>query len=147
MDPHPAAQVRGVPLRRDMSWILTPLLNLADVTSGVVLTRDGLVLGSSSGVPREDAEATAAMASSALAAGRALRERLTRSEVEITETVINAADGFTYIAPAGDRAAIVVATGPKANIGALAYEVQLVVQQLIKALDEASSARTPGRPA
>ncbi|MFD1542608.1 roadblock/LC7 domain-containing protein [Nonomuraea guangzhouensis] len=128
----------------DVSWVLSPLLALPGVTRGVVLSRDGLILGGSSDVSTETGERAAAMTSSVLAAARALCDGLSDgSEDEVVDIVISAGSGYYYVAPAGDRAAIVVAATGAVNIGSLAYEVQLQVQKLIKALDEASAARVP----
>jgi predicted regulator of Ras-like GTPase activity (Roadblock/LC7/MglB family) len=150
MDAHPtAAATRGRrrPLPIDVSWVLSPLLALPGVTSGVVLSRDGLILGGSADVSVEAGERTAAMTSSTLGAARALCEGLSNgADGEVVDIVISAGTGYYYIAPAGDRAAIVVAANGSVNIGSLAYEVQLQVQKLIKALNDASAARTPDIP-
>lgn len=129
----------------DVSWVLSPLLALPGVVRGVVLSRDGLILGGSSDVSAESGERAAAMTSSVLGAARALCDGLSNgAESEVVDIVISAGSGYYYVAPAGDRAAIVVAATGAVNIGALAYEVQLQVQKLIKALNEASAARVPG---
>jgi hypothetical protein len=150
MDPHTTTatvQTKGRPLPLDVSWVLAPLLALPGVARGVVLSRDGLILGGSADVLGEVGERTAAMTSSVLGAARALCEGLSDSAVqEVEDIVISAGGGYYYIAPAGDRAAIVVAATRATNIGSLAYEVQLQVQKLIKALTEASTARTPDIP-
>ncbi|GAA2268841.1 hypothetical protein GCM10010149_07160 [Nonomuraea roseoviolacea subsp. roseoviolacea] len=148
MDAHSAAttaQTRGRPLSLDVSWVLAPLLALPGVASGVVLSRDGLILGGSAGLSVEAGERSAAMTSSVLGAARALCAGLGgAADGEVVDIVISTGAGYTYIAPAGERAAIVVSATGGVNIGSLAYEVQLQVQKLIKALDEASAARTPG---
>ncbi|TDE27150.1 histidine kinase [Nonomuraea mesophila] len=148
MDAHSAsgrAQAKGRPLPLDVSWVLSPLLALPGVVSGVVLSRDGLILGGSADVTTESGERAAAMTSSVLGAARALCAGLSNgTDDEVVDIVISAGSGYYYVAPAGDRAAIVVAATGVVNIGALAYEVQLQVQKLIKALDEASAARVPG---
>lgn len=150
MDHTPAATPRPSrrPLTLDVSWVLSPLLALPGVASGVVLSRDGLILGGSANVSVEAGERTAAMTSSVLGAARALCEGLSNgADGEVVDIVISAGDGYYYIAPAGDRAAIVVAATGAVNVGSLAYEVQLQVQKLIKALNDASAARTPEIPA
>lgn len=129
----------------DVSWVLSPLLALPGVVRGVVLSRDGLILGGSADVSAESGERAAAMTSSVLGAARALCDGLSNgTEGEVVDIVISAGSGYYYVAPAGDRAAIVVAATGAVNIGSLAYEVQLQVQKLIKALNEASAARVPG---
>ncbi|MFI7444469.1 roadblock/LC7 domain-containing protein [Nonomuraea indica] len=148
MDAHSASgrvHTKGRPLSLDVSWVLSPLLALPGVARGVVLSRDGLVLGGSADVNAETGERAAAMTSSVLGAARALCLGLGNGgDGEVVDIVISADTGYYYIAPAGDRAAIVVAATSSVNVGSLAYEVQLQVQKLIKALDEASAARTPG---
>ncbi|UBU17839.1 roadblock/LC7 domain-containing protein [Nonomuraea gerenzanensis] len=150
MDHIPAAtpRPRRRPLTLDVSWVLSPLLALPGVVSGVVLSRDGLILGGSADVSVEAGERTAAMTSSVLGAARALCEGLSNgADGEVVDIVISAGTGYYYLAPAGDRAAIVVAATGAVNVGSLAYEVQLQVQKLIKALNDASAARTPETPA
>jgi predicted regulator of Ras-like GTPase activity (Roadblock/LC7/MglB family) len=150
MDAHTTAAAvhsRGRPLPLDVSWVLAPLLALPGVARGVVLSRDGLILGGSAHLTVEAGERTAAMTSSVLGAARAMCEGLTDGAIgEVVDIVISAGTGYFYIAPAGDRAAIVVAATGAVNVGSLAYEVQLQVQKLIKALNDASSARTPDIP-
>ncbi|GAA4519835.1 histidine kinase [Nonomuraea sp. C10] len=148
MDAHSASgrvPTKGRALSLDVSWVLSPLMALPGVTRGVVLSRDGLILGGSADVTTETGERAAAMTSSVLGAARALCDGLSGgSEGGVVDIVISADSGYYYIAPAGDRAAIVVAATGAVNVGALAYEVQLQVQKLIKALDEASAARVQG---
>ncbi|MER6951816.1 roadblock/LC7 domain-containing protein [Nonomuraea sp. NPDC000554] len=150
MDAHTttaAVHAKGRPLALDVSWVLTPLLALPGVARGVVLSRDGLILGGSADVSVEAGERTAAMTSSVLGAARALCDGLSNgADGEVVDIVISAGTGYYYIAPAGERAAIVVAATGAVNIGTLAYEVQLQVQKLIKALNDASAARTPDIP-
>ena len=47
----------------DLSWLLDDLVSrVAEISKAVILTRDGLVVGASAGLTREDSEHLAAMA-------------------------------------------------------------------------------------
>ena len=94
MDTHSASgrvQTKGRPLSLDVSWVLSPLLALPGVARGVVLSRDGLILGGSADVTTESGERAAAMTSSVLGAARALCDGLSGgSDSGVVDIVISA---------------------------------------------------------
>lgn len=146
--------VRGRPYIQDLSWVLEPLMELPGVTHGVILSRDGLALGGSATLPREVREAVAAVTATILGGSRALAGTLPirgpqsgEEPADIDDVVISARGGFFFLAPAAQRAALIVTATPRVDVGQIAYHVRLQTTRLARALEQASSPRTPGLPA
>ncbi|MEV0844685.1 roadblock/LC7 domain-containing protein [Streptomyces sp. NPDC049954] len=136
--------VKGAPLARNLSWVLEPLLELPHVEGGVVFSRDGLILGSAPSVSTDDGEAVAAVTSSTLGSVRALVDRAGGgADQGIDEVVVSTPKGLYYVAPAGEGAGLVLWAGREADMGRLAYEVQVQVSKLVAALTEAAKSRAP----
>ncbi|MFC9431836.1 roadblock/LC7 domain-containing protein [Streptomyces sp. NPDC056987] len=135
------------PLSQDLSWILTPLLELPCVTGGVVFSRDGLILGRSSDLFRETGEGMAALTGSALGVARTMVSTGSAEGDKVAELVISTREGGVYyVAPAGSGSGLVLWASRGVDMGRLAREVQVQVSKLVAALDEASRSRTTSTP-
>ncbi|MFE2938474.1 roadblock/LC7 domain-containing protein [Streptomyces sp. NPDC059255] len=132
----------AIPLSADLSWILTPLLEAPCVVSGLLYSRDGLILGRAPGLDTDTADALAAATSSALSIAREVVR--CSGGAGISDLVIGTADGGVYyIAPAGVGAGLALWAAAGVDLGRLAQETQVQVGRLATALDQASAARTP----
>ncbi|GAA1192791.1 hypothetical protein GCM10009654_57580 [Streptomyces hebeiensis] len=134
---------QAAPLLQDMSWILSPLLEIPNVKAGVVLSRDGLILGSSDTVDTTSAEGVAAMTSSVLGAVRTLAKTFGGANERIGDLVASTDGSIYYIAPAGRGGALVLRAGPDVDLQRLAFEVRVQTSKLDEAIDEANQSRTP----
>ncbi len=109
------------------------------VSEVVVLSSDGLLMSSSTGVCREDAEHLAAVAagfqSLALGAGQRF------GEGRVRQTIIDMESSFLFVTAAGPRACIAVLADAEADLGVVAYELVMLASQVARNL------RTPPRPA
>ncbi|MGW6916167.1 roadblock/LC7 domain-containing protein [Kitasatospora sp. NPDC054939] len=124
----------------EISWVLTPLLELPGVLHAVIATGDGLVEGASAGLGRASAERVAAMTATVHAAARAFTGAFTDSEQpRLSQTVVESDLGFAIVVPAGENTSLAVFTTPEAQLGNVAYQMQLQVDALARAL--ASPAR------
>lgn len=100
----------------------------AHVQKATVLSRDGLALGTSAALRREDAEHLSALAAGlqSLATGGALHFGGGR----VHQTVIEMDGGFLFVTAAGEGHCVAVLAAPEADVGLLAYEMALIVKRL-----------------
>lgn len=122
----------------DLDWLLDDLvLRIGEVRHAVVLSNDGLPVGASTALTREDAEHLAAVASGfhslAKGAGRHFHAGGVR------QTMVEMDDGFLFVAAAGDGSCLAVLTSVVADIGLIAYEMARLVKRVGEHL------RTPPR--
>lgn len=110
---------------------------MGEVRHAVVLSGDGLPVGASAGLSREDAEHLAAVASGfhslAKGAGRHFRAGGVR------RTMVEMDDGFLFVAAAGEGSCLALLTAARADIGLIAYEMARLVNRVGEHL------RTPAR--
>ncbi|MEK2491812.1 roadblock/LC7 domain-containing protein [Kitasatospora sp. NPDC089913] len=128
-----------------MGWVLSPLLELPGVVHAVIATGDGLVEAASSGLGRASAERVAAMTATVHAAARAFTTAFTDTEQpRLAQTVVESELGFAVVVPAGENTSLAVFTTPEAQLGNVAYQMQVQVAALGRAL--ASPARRQDAP-
>ncbi|MGW4893835.1 roadblock/LC7 domain-containing protein [Kitasatospora sp. NPDC004240] len=124
----------------EISWVLTPLLELPGVLHAVIATGDGLVEGASERLGRDSAERVAAMTATVHAAARAFTTAFTDVEQpKLSQTVVESDLGFAVVVPAGENTSLAVFTTPEAQLGNVAYQMQVQVAALARAM--ASPAR------
>lgn len=110
----------------------------AHVQKATVLSRDGLALGTSAALRRDDAEHLSALAAGlqSLATGGALHFGGGR----VHQTVIEMDGGFLFVTAAGEGHCVAVLAAPEADAGLLAYEMALIVKRLRRYLTNARPA-------
>ncbi|GGP32234.1 roadblock/LC7 domain-containing protein [Streptomyces melanogenes] len=118
------------PLRAgEVDWLLDDLvLRVGEVRHAVVLSNDGLAVGASNGLSREDAEHLAAVASGfhslAKGAGRHFHTGGVR------QTMVEMDEGFLFVAAAGDGSCLAVLSTLTSDIGLIAYEMARLVRRV-----------------
>ncbi|MFD9379040.1 roadblock/LC7 domain-containing protein [Streptomyces sp. NPDC059999] len=113
----------------ESDWLLDDLVTrVREVRHAVILSGDGLAVGSSSRLSREDAEHLAAVASGfhslAKGAGRHFRAGGVR------QTMVEMDDGFLFVAAAGEGSCLAVLSAGGADIGLIAYEMARLVKRV-----------------
>ncbi|MFF1920026.1 roadblock/LC7 domain-containing protein [Streptomyces sp. NPDC058221] len=136
MTAHERTGVRG--RSGELDWLLDDLVARAgEVRHAVVLSGDGLAVGASSTLSREDAEHLAAVASGfhslAKGAGRHFRAG------DVRRTMVEMDEGFLFVAAAGEGSCLAVFSTSSADIGLVAYEMARLVNRVGEHL------RTPAR--
>jgi predicted regulator of Ras-like GTPase activity (Roadblock/LC7/MglB family) len=112
-----------------LDWLVDDLVGrVAHVQKAAVLSRDGLALGTSSALSREDAEHLSALAAGiqSLANGGAVHF----GGGQVHQTVIEMDQSFLFVTAAGQGTCLAVLTGSKADVGLVAYEMALIVKQV-----------------
>ena len=136
------------PLPQDLAWVLEPLLELPGVVHAVIATGDGLLEGSSPSLGRAAAERVAAMTATLHASARAFTTAFTDEETpRLAQTVVESEQGFAIVVPAGQNTSLAVFAKPDTQLGNIAYQMQVQVAALARAMN--APAREPdaaGRP-
>jgi predicted regulator of Ras-like GTPase activity (Roadblock/LC7/MglB family) len=123
-----------------MNWVLDDLVRRVDgIKQAVVLSRDGLTLGASATLSREDAEHMAAIASGiqSLARGAALRF----DGGQPRQSIIHMDKALLFVMAAAQGSCLAVLCPANADHGLIAYEMAMLVKRLGQYL--ATSPRFP----
>ncbi|MDX6739742.1 roadblock/LC7 domain-containing protein [Actinocorallia sp. A-T 12471] len=113
----------------DLNWLLNNLVDsVAQVKQAVVLSSDGLVVGSSRGLARDDAEHMAALASGFQSLARSTGEAFKGGAVR--QTIVEMDDAFLFVTSAGQGACLAVLADSAADVGVIAYEMAMLVTRV-----------------
>jgi predicted regulator of Ras-like GTPase activity (Roadblock/LC7/MglB family) len=117
--PRPAGQ---------LDWLLDDLVRrVGQVDKAVILSADGMALGASDTLDRDDAEHLAALAAGLVSLARGAGYHFGGGEVR--QTVIEMESGFLLVSAAGSGACLAVIAGPDADLGLVAYEMATMVKR------------------
>jgi predicted regulator of Ras-like GTPase activity (Roadblock/LC7/MglB family) len=120
---------RGPGFDSGLSWLLDDLAaRVAQVDKAVVLSRDGLALGASAGLTREDAEHIAATAAGFQSLARGIGYRFGGGSVR--QTIVEMENSFLFVTAAGAGSCLAVLSPASADAGLIAYEMALLVKRV-----------------
>ncbi|HWS35780.1 MAG TPA: roadblock/LC7 domain-containing protein [Actinoplanes sp.] len=126
----------------NITWLLDDLVErLPEARQAVVLSADGLPLGHSERMPREDAEHLSAMAAGFQSLAKGASRHLDAGAVR--QTVVEMEDAFLLVTAAGNGACLAVVASTAADLGLVAYEMAMLVTRVGQAAMEAPN-RFPG---
>jgi predicted regulator of Ras-like GTPase activity (Roadblock/LC7/MglB family) len=112
-----------------MNWVLDDLVRRVDgIKQAVVLSRDGLTLGASASLSREDAEHMAAIAAGiqSLARGAALRF----DGGQPRQAILHMDRALMFVMAAAQGSCLAVLCPANADHGLIAYEMAMLVKRL-----------------
>ncbi|MFF2629705.1 roadblock/LC7 domain-containing protein [Kitasatospora sp. CB02891] len=113
----------------ELNWLLDELITrTAHVKFAVVLSADGLSMGNSSGLAREDTEHLAAVASGFHSLAKGAGRHFDAGQVR--QTMVELERGFLFVAAAGQSSCLAVFAGPDADLGLVAYEMARLVRRV-----------------
>jgi predicted regulator of Ras-like GTPase activity (Roadblock/LC7/MglB family) len=98
------------------------------IEHAVVLSADGLLIGGSGGLSREDAEHLSAVASGLNGLARGFGQRFGGGAVR--QTIIEMDSGFLFVTAGGHGACLAVFGGSDADVGLVAYEMTMLVARV-----------------
>jgi uncharacterized protein len=128
---------------KDLTWLLDDLIERVTHTQhGIVLSNDGLLIASSSGLIREDAEYLAAAASGLQSLARGTSRHLGGGQVR--QTIVELEKAFLFVTSAGKGACLAVQAGAGADVGLIAYEMARLVSGVGKFLSTSVRAADDG---
>jgi len=124
-----AADGHGRGFTGDLSWLLDDLVTrVAEIGKAVILTRDGLVVGSSRGLTREDAEHLSAMAAGLQSLARGAGRHFGGGRVR--QTIVEMENAFLFVTAAGEGSCLAALTTATADVGLVAFEMAVLVKRV-----------------
>lgn len=113
---------------REVNWLLDSLVErVSHIKQAVILSRDGLTVGASQGISREDAEHLSALAAGLQALARGTGEHFNGGDVR--QSVIEMEDAFLFVMAAGQGSCLAVLTAADVDVGLVAYEAAMLVRR------------------
>ena len=111
-----------------LDWLLDDLVRrVGQVSKAVILSQDGIALGASDTLERDDAEHLAALAAGFQSLARGAGRHFGGGAVR--QTMIEMDSGFLLVTAAGRGTCLAVITGPDADLGLIAYEMAILVKR------------------
>ncbi|MDR3084509.1 MAG: roadblock/LC7 domain-containing protein [Streptomyces sp.] len=112
-----------------LGWLLDDLTGRVEhIRHALVLSNDGLVTGTSTGLRREDAEHLAAVSSGLHSLARGSGRYFGAGQVR--QTMIEFDDAILFVTAAGPGSCLCVLSAAEADIGQVAYEMTLLVNRV-----------------
>jgi uncharacterized protein len=109
-----------------LDWLLDDLVDrVPPARHAVVLSADGLLMGSSSALPRDDAEHLSAVAAGFQSLARGAGRHFKGGGVR--QTIVEMDHAFLFVTAAGQGACLAVLSDSDADIGVIAYEMAMLV--------------------
>lgn len=123
-----------------LGWLLDDLIErVPTARQAVVLSVDGLLMGASQGLTREDAEHMSAIAAGFASLARGAGRHFEAGQVR--QTIVEMESAFLFISAAGQGACLAVLADVASDIGLIAYEMAMLVKRVGQTLT------SPMRPA
>jgi predicted regulator of Ras-like GTPase activity (Roadblock/LC7/MglB family) len=113
----------------ELSWLLDDLVRrVASIRKALVLSGDGLALGASEGLTREDSEHLAAVASGFHSLAKGVGRHFSAGRVR--QTMVELDEAFLFVTSAGDGSCLAVLADADSDVGQIAYEMALLVKRV-----------------
>ncbi|GAB2482175.1 roadblock/LC7 domain-containing protein [Streptosporangium sandarakinum] len=113
----------------ELNWLLDDLTSrVAAVRQAVILSTDGLAVGSSKGLSREDAEHLSAVAAGFQSLARGAGRHFGGGEVR--QTIVEMESAFLFVTAAGQGTCLAVLSNSDADVGHIAYEMAMLVKRV-----------------
>ena len=119
----------GAPARvGQLDWLLDDLVRrVAHISKAVILSQDGMTLGASQTLERDDAEHLAALAAGLQSLARGAGRHFGGGPAR--QTIIEMESGYLLVTAAGGGTCLAVIAGPGADLGLVAYEMAILVKR------------------
>jgi predicted regulator of Ras-like GTPase activity (Roadblock/LC7/MglB family) len=112
-----------------LDWLLDDLVTRVDkITKAVILSRDGLGIGTSSGLTREESEYLCAAAAGLQSLARGTGQQLGTGAVR--QTIVEMESAFLFVMAAGEGSCLAALAEQGADVGLVAYEMALLVTRV-----------------
>lgn len=121
------------PLRAESAGHLDWLINgfverVPQVTRAVVLSADGVLIGSSHGLDRADAEHLSALAAAVQSLAQGARRQFGGGRVR--QTIIEMRHSYLFVTAAGQGASLAVLSDADVDPGVVTYEMAVLVKRV-----------------
>jgi predicted regulator of Ras-like GTPase activity (Roadblock/LC7/MglB family) len=126
----------------ELSWLLDDLIErVVGARNAVVLSSDGLLMAKSEELATDDSEHLAAMASAFQSLARETGRYFDGGQVR--QTIVEMDRAFLFVTAAGKGACLAVLGEEDADVGMIAYEMNLLVVRVGKYLTSAPRGTRP----
>jgi predicted regulator of Ras-like GTPase activity (Roadblock/LC7/MglB family) len=113
----------------NLDWLLDDLVERVPAAQqAVVLSADGLLMGSTQGLAREDAEHLSAMAAGFQSLAKGASRHFAAGPVR--QTVVEMEEAYLFVTAAGQGACLAVLTEAETDLGLVAYEMAMLVTRV-----------------
>jgi predicted regulator of Ras-like GTPase activity (Roadblock/LC7/MglB family) len=113
----------------ELDWLLDDLVTrVAQVDKAVILSRDGLAIGASARLSREDAEHLSAVAAGIQSLARGVGQQFGGGRPR--QTVVELESAFLFVTAAGEGSCLAVLAADGADAGLIAYEMAVLVKRV-----------------
>ena len=113
----------------NLTWLLDDLVDrVPSVEQAVVLSADGLMMGASAALSREDAKHLSAMAAGFQSLAKGASRHFRAGPVR--QTVVEMESAFLFVTAAGQGACLAVLAASDADLGLIAYEMAMLVTRV-----------------
>ena len=127
----------------DLRWLLDDFVGrVAAADRVVVLSADGLLIGRSSSLSHEDGEHLSAIASAFQGLARGAARHFKSGGVR--QTLVEMDDAFLVVTAAGRGACLAVLASDEADLGLIAYELNILLKRVGTYLSAAPRTVDPG---
>ena len=118
-----------MPQNKALGWLLDDLIQrVVDVRHALVLSNDGLVTSTSTGLKHADAEHLAAVSSGLHSLAKGSGRYFGAGRVR--QTVVEFDDALLFVTAAGEGSCLCVLSAAEADISQVAYEMTLLVNRV-----------------
>lgn len=112
-----------------LGWLLDDLIQRVPAArKAVVLSVDGLLIGATAGLAREDAEHMSAIAAGFQSLARGASRHFNAGQVR--QTIVEMESAFLFVTAAGQGACLAVLADAASDIGLIAYEMAMLVKRV-----------------
>jgi len=113
----------------DLNWLLDDLVaRVTQIEKAVILSRDGLAIGASASLTREDAEHLSAVAAGFHSLARGAGRHFGGGQVR--QTIVEMDTAFLFVVAAGEGSSLAVLCPAAADAGLIAYEMAVLMKRV-----------------
>ena len=113
----------------NLDWLLEDLVaRVPGAQQAIVLSADGLLMGSTSGLERDDAEHLAAMAAGFQSLAKGAARHFDAGAVR--QTMVEMEQAYLFVTAAGQGACLALLATAETDIGLVAYEMAMLVTRV-----------------
>jgi predicted regulator of Ras-like GTPase activity (Roadblock/LC7/MglB family) len=128
---------------RSFGWLVSDFVRrVPGAAHAVVVSADGLLLVASEGLPQDRAEQLSAVASGLISLTQGAARCFEAGAVN--QTVVEMERGFLFLMSVSDGSCLAVLAAPTCDIGAVAYEMTLLVDRVGQQITPALRAQLQG---
>lgn len=113
----------------DLNWLLDDVVSrVVGAQGAIVLSADGLQIGRSAGMSKDDSDQLSAIASSLQSLAKGVSKQFSRGRV--LQNMIEMERGYLFVSAAGQGACLAVLAGENVDVEMIAYEMNRLVKRV-----------------